>query len=125
MRDFIFLTKRKLFAKDCFEAFNNEIKYVKSNGENHIWIDAKFRSYMEFSDETIDDFIFESEEEKEKIKKKIPIENPSIIHFETHRSVDLKRVITVLMQICPELYIWDDWDNIASAQEYLDTEFDF
>ena len=77
--------------------------------------------------ETIDDFFFESQEAKDEYKKKIPIENPYVTDFETHRSIDLKRVIKVLMQLYPELYInVDDSTNwLGSAQEYLDTEFDY
>ena len=123
MRDFYFFTSNQITAKDCFEALKNEIKNVEMNGETDIWINAKSRSFIWFSNDTIDDFFFESPEEKEEFKKKIPIENPYVTDFETHRSIDLKRVISVLMKICPELYIYDDGDFVGSAQEYLDAEF--
>ena len=125
MRDFYFFTSNQITAKDCFEALKNEIKNVEMNGETDIWINAKSRSFIWFSNDTIDDFFFESPEEKEEFKKKIPIENPYVTDFETHRSIDLKRVISVLMKICPDLYIYDDGDFVGSAQEYLDAEFDY
>ena len=93
MRDFYFFTSNQITAKDCFEALKNEIKNVEMNGETDIWINAKSRSFIWFSNDTIDDFFFESPEEKEEFKKKIPIENPYVTDFETHRSIDLKRVI--------------------------------
>ena len=124
MRDFYLFTSKKITAKDCFEALNKEIKHVETNGVD-IWINAKSKSFISFGDDTIDDFFFESQEAKDEFKKKIPIENPYVTDFETHRSIDLKRVIKVLMQLYPELYIDDDCDFTASAQEYLDTEFDY
>lgn len=125
MRDFYFFTSKKITAKDCFEALSKEIKHIEMNGTDNIWINAKFRSFITFSNDTLDDFFFESQEEKEEFKKKIPIENPCITCFETHRSIDLKRVIKVLMKICPDIYICDENDFIGSAQEYLDTKFDY
>ena len=125
MRDFYFFTSKKITAKDCFEALSKEIKHIEMNGTDNIWINAKSRSFIWFHNETIDDFFFESQEAKNEFKKKIPIENPYVTDFETHRSIDLKRVIKVLMQLYPELYIDDDCDFTASAQEYLDKEFDY
>jgi len=125
MRDFYLFTSKKITAEDCFEALSKEIKHVEMNGSNSIWINVKSRSFIWFNNETYDDFFFESPDTKEEFKRKIPIENPYITDFETHRSVDLKRVIKVLMKLYPELYIDDDGDFTASAQEYLDKEFDF
>jgi len=125
MRNFYFFTSKKITAQDCFEALSKEIKNIEMNGNDNIWINAKFKSFIWFNNETFDDFFFESIEAKEEFKKKIPIENPYVTDFETHRSIDLKRVIKVLMQLYPELYIDDDGDFTASAQEYLDTEFDY
>jgi len=55
----------------------------------------------------------------------VPIENAYITDFETYRSVDAKKVFAVLMQIYPELYVNDDGDWYGTAQEYIDTEFDY
>jgi intergrase/recombinase len=124
MRNFYFFTSKKITTEDCFEALSEEMKYVESNGVD-IWINAKSKSFITFCNESLDDFFFETTEEKEEFKRKIPIENPYVNNFETHRSIDLKRVIKVLMKLYPELYIDDDGDFTASAQEYLDTEFDY
>lgn len=125
MRDFYFFTSQKLTAKDCFDALSKEIKNIKMNGENDIMIDSKSRSFITFNNSSTDNFLFDSPEELECFKNKIPFQNPYVTDFETHRSVDLKRVISVLMKIRPEIYISDDGDFLASAQEYLDTEFDY
>ena len=124
MRDFYFFTSKKITAKECIGALSQEIKDIKLNGENGIMIDGKFRSFLWFSDDTINDFSF-SHEEKESFIKKIGIEKPYVVDFETHRSVDLKRVIRSIMQLCPDLYVYDDGDFLGTAQEYLDTEFDY
>ena len=102
-----------------------EIKNIKMNGETDIMIDSKSRSFITFGNNSLDDFLFDTPEELECFKNKIPFQNPYVTDFETHRSVDLKRVISVLMIICPEIYIYDDGDFLGSAQEYLDTEFDY
>ena len=125
MKDFYLFTSKKITAKDCFDALSLEIKNVEMNSNSAICINNKLRSFLWFSDDTIDSFIFETPEALELFKKKVPIDNPYIIDFETHRSVDLKRVITAIMKICPELYIYDDDKFIGSAQEYLDKEFDY
>ena len=70
---------------------------------------------------------YETKEEFEEERKRIPIQDPYINFFETYRSVDAKRFIAVLMKIYPELYIDVDESDFWSgtAQEYLDTEFDY
>ena len=124
MRDFYFFTSKKITAKECIRVMSPEIKNVKMNGENGIMIDGKFRSFLWFSDDTINDFDL-SQEEKESFIEKIGIEKTYVTDFETHRSVDLKRVIRSIMQLCPDLYVYDDGDFLGTAQEYLDTEFDY
>ena len=125
MRNFYFFTSQKLTAKDSFDALSKEIKNIKMNGENDIMIDSKSRSFITFRNGSLDDFLFDTQEELESFKNKIPFQNPYVTDFETHRAVDLKRVISVLMKICPEMYIYDDGDFLGSAKEYLDTEFDY
>ena len=127
MRELIFFVNKKITAKDCFEALKNEIKHVEMNGSENIWINAKSKSFLIFTDDTLDDFIFNSPKELEEFKSKIPLKNPVLIDFQTHRSIDAKRVIKVLMQICPELFVnVNDESNIfCTAQEYLDTKFDY
>ena len=126
MRDFYLFTSEKLAAKDCYEALNKEIKYVEMNGAEDIWINSKSRSFIWFNNEKLEDGFYESEEEYEKEKSLIPINDPYITFLESHRSIDVKRIIKVLLQLRPELYIEaSDDDLICSAQEYLDTEFDY
>ena len=122
MRDFYFFTKTKVTAEDCFEALQKEIKNVKMNGDTDIWIDAKSSSFIWLYNDRIEDY---AEDEIEDLKSRIPIVDPYITFFETHRSIDAKRVIKVLMQLYPELYINvnDESDWFGTAQEYLDTEF--
>ena len=126
MRDFYFFTSTQITAKDCFEALKNEIKNVEMNGETDIWINAKSRSFIWFNNERLEDGIYESQEEYEKDKNSIPIKEPYINFLESHRSIDVKRIIKVLIELYPELYIEaSDDDLICSAQEYLDKEFDY
>ena len=124
MRDFYFFTSKKISAKECISVMSKEIKNVKIYGDNCIMIDGKFRSFLWFGDDTINDFSI-SKEEKEKFIEIMGTEKPYVTDFETHRSVDLKRVIKSIMQLCPDLYVYDDGDFLGSAQEYLDTEFDY
>ena len=132
MRDFYFYTNRPITAKDCFDSLSNEIKNLRGTDkldEIQISVEGKWRSYLWFNNERFDDYInfYESKEEFDADRKSIPIEDPYINFFETHRSVDAKRFIEVLMTIYPELYIEVDEKDFWSgtAQEYLDTEFDY
>ena len=122
MRDFYFFTKTKVTAEDCLAQLQKEIKNVKMNGDTDIWIDAKSRSYLWLENSSLDDFIVEDLDE---FKKQIPLQNPYVTYFETHRSIDAKRVLAVLMQLYPEIYVNvdDESDWYGTAQEYLDTEF--
>lgn len=132
MRDFYFYTSKPLTAKDCFDSLKSEIKNLRgSNNPEEIQISAsgKWRSYLWFYNERLEDHMdfYETKEEFEEERKRIPIQDPYINFFETYRSVDAKRFIAVLMKIYPELYIDVDESDFWSgtAQEYLDTEFDY
>ena len=128
MRDFYFFTNTPLTAKDCYESLKKEIKYIEMNGDTDIWINyKKSKSFLWFYNERLEDYWCCTEEEFAEMKKQIPIDEPYINHFETHRSIDAKRVISVLLTLYPELYIDinDDTDWQGTAQEYLDTEFDY
>ena len=128
MRDFYFFTDKPMTIQDCFENLKQEIAYIEMNGERDIWINyKKFRSFLWLENERIEEYWYCTEEEFQELRKHIPIEAPYINHFETHRSIDAKRVIKVLMQIYPELYIDidDETEWQGTAQEYLDTEFDY
>ena len=130
MRDIYFLTDRPLTAKDCFDSLNEKIKNIQGSnapGELQISITGKWRSYLWFYNDRLVDFWLGTDEELEEYKKQIPIKDPYINHFETHRSIDAKRVISVLMKLYPELYvdINDDTEWQGTAQEYLDTEFNY
>jgi hypothetical protein len=133
MRDFTFYTSRPLTAKDCFDSLNQEIKNIRgtnSPDEVQISICGKWRSYLWFYNERFEDHIdfYESKEEFETEKKLIPIKDPYLNFFESYRSIDVKRVLKVLLRIYPELYVSADEDNpewYGTAQEYIDTEFDY
>ena len=132
MRDFYFYTSRPLTAKDCFDSLKSEIKNLRGSNtpeEIQISVSGKWRSYLWFYNERLEDHMdfHETKEEFEEERKRIPIQDPYINFFETYRSVDAKRFIAVLMKIYPELYIDVDESDFWSgtAQEYLDTEFDY
>ena len=122
MRDYYFFTKTKVTLEDCLAPLQKEIACVRKHGGSNIKIDAKSRSYLWLYNDRIEDY---DEDEIEDLKSRIPIVDPYITFFETHRSIDAKRVIKVLMQLYPELYINvnDESDWYGTAQEYLDTEF--
>jgi hypothetical protein len=131
MRDFTFYTSVPMTARDCYESLKQEIKYVEMNGDTDIWINySKSRSFLWFYNEKFEDYreFYESQDEYEEEKNLIPIKDPYFNQFESHRSIDVKRVLKVLMRIYPELYVSADEDNpewYGTAQEYIDTEFDY
>ena len=130
MRDFSFFTQIPITSEKCYNSLKKEIKNLEGTGEPNeinVWVNSKSKSFLWFYNERMEDFIYESAEDFEAEKSHIPIKDPYVNHFETHRSVDAKRFIKVLMTIYPELYIEEDdvseWSG--TAQEYLDTEFDY
>ena len=126
MRGFSLFTNKKIIAKDSLIEIKKEVKKAELNGDNDIWVDDRYRSFLWICNGDLSDFVFTSEEEAIKFKSAIPIYNPYVNDFETHRSIDLKRFITALVRIYPELYIYSDEDDmIGSAQEFLDKEFDY
>ena len=133
MRDFTFYTSVPMTAKDCYEKLSKEIKNLRgtnSPDEVQLYIEGKWRSFLWFHNERFDDYVdcYETKEEFEAEKNLIPIKDPYFNLFESHRSIDVKRVLKVLIQIYPELYVSADEDNptwYGTAQEYLDTEFDY
>ena len=131
MRDFTFYTSTPMTARDCYESLKREIKYVEMNGDTDIWINySKSRSFLWFYNEKFEDYreFYESQDEYEEEKNLIPIKDPYFNQFESHRSIDVKRVLKVLIKIYPELYVSADEDDpvwYGTAQEYLDTEFDY
>ena len=131
MRDFTFYTSIPMTARDCYESLKQEIKYVEMNGDTDIWINySKSRSFLWFYNEKFEDYreFYKSQDEYEKEKNLIPIKDPYFNQFESHRSIDVKRVLKVLMKIYPELYVSADEDDpewYGTAQEYIDTEFDY
>ena len=131
MRDFTFYTSIPMTARDCYESLKQEIKYVEMNGDTDIWINySKSRSFLWFYNEKFEDYreFYESQDEYEEEKNLIPIKDPYFNQFESHRSIDVKRVLKVLMKIYPELYVSADEDDpewYGTAQEYIDTKFDY
>ena len=133
MRDFYFYTSKPMTAKDCFDSLKNEIKNIHGSDnidEIQIRVSGTWRSYLWFYNERFEDYanFYETKEEFEAEKSLIPIKDPYFNHFESHRSIDVKRVLKVLMKIYPELYVSADEDNpvwYGTAQEYIDTEFDY
>ena len=131
MRDFTFYTSKPMTANDCYERLKKEIKYIEMNGNTDIWINyKKSRSFLWFNNEKFDDYLdfYETKEELEAEKNLIPIKDPYFNHFESYRSIDVKRVLKVLVKIYPELYVSADEDNpvwYGTAQEYIDTKFDY
>ena len=133
MRDFTFYTSIPMTARDCYDCLNEKIKNIRGSNaldEVQISVGGKWRSYLWFYNERFEDYreFYESQEEFEEDKRRIPIQNPYVNFFETYRSIDVKRVLKVLMKIYPELYVSADEDDpewYGTAQEYLDAEFDY
>ena len=127
MRDLYFFTNKKITANDCFKQLKTEIPEIKMNGQTDIIIDAESKSFIWFYNEQWDSFIFEDPKEFDLFKQKIELKDPYVTTFETHRSIDAKKVLKVLLKLYPELRVNvdDESDWIGTAQEYIDSEFDY
>ena len=70
--------------------------------------------------------VYSSEDELEEVKSIIPIDDPYVNFFEAYRSVEVKKFLKLLLPTFPELFVKaDDEDAYYTAQEYIDTEFDY
>ena len=127
MRDYYFFTSKTTTYEDCFKALSSEIKNVERYGESDIFISGKHRSYLYFNDQTLKDFIYDSQEQWEAFRNRIPFENPCITDFSTYRSIDAKRVVKALLKVYPDLFILinDETDYAGTAEEFLAKEFPY
>jgi hypothetical protein len=129
MRDILLFTEQPMVYEDCKRSILRDVKKADTNQTDGFWSTAKFFWSFDIENETV----FENASSPEYIQeltdwaKRIPIKDPFINYMEVHRSIDAKRIIKALLPLYPELYINidDESDWFGSAQEYLDTEFDY
>ena len=122
MRDIILFTERQIVKDECFDVMKREIKNIKENGDG-LMIDGKNRLYLNFSSERIND---PKDDASEDFQKHVPIDNAHLTFMETYRSIDAKRVITVIAGIYGNVFVYiDDTDWYGSAKNFTETKFDF
>ena len=129
MRDVFLFTQQPIKYEDCREKIMNSIKDVGTNEKNAFWSVNKNHWNFDIDNAGFFDGASDNEsisELKEQLCK-IPIENPVVNNICAHRSIDFKRLVKILVIFYPELYINvdDGSDWYGTAQEYLDTEFDY
>ena len=132
MRDIILYTKEPINYDDCTAAILGSVKSAVTNTKNYFHSNNKHFWSLEIDNEDLqaslqgfdDDYI---KDQTQRELENIPISNPFSNLLQTHRSIDAKRIIEVLMKLRPELYIEvnDAKPWFGSAQEYLDKEFDY
>lgn len=104
MRDIILFSNKRIVKEDCFNSLNNEIKGIKDNGSD-LMIDSKNRLYLNFSSQRINQ---PQDESSSEFQKHVPIDNAYLTFIETYRSIDAKRVVSVLLTIYKDLYVYVD-----------------
>jgi hypothetical protein len=132
MRDIILYTKRPIVYEDCVEAIIGSVKNAVTTEKNYFHSSGKDFWCLELENEDLETALdgFDEDyvrEQKQWERNHIPFENPLSNLLQIHRSIDAKRIIAVLMKVYPELYVEVDdvklW--LGTAQEYLDTQFDY
>jgi len=122
MRDIIVFSKTQIIKDECIEKLKKDISCIKENG-NDLMIDSTNRLYINFSSQRINE---PKDETSEELQKSIPIDNAFLTFIETYRSIDAKRVLTSLMEIYKELFVYvDDTDWYGTATEFINATFDF
>ena len=129
MRDIYLFTKTPINYEKCEEVIFANVKNVATNKKGAFWSESKIFWDLDIVNKTI----FEGVDDPDYIQelaewvKNIPIEEPLVNHMGIHRSIDAKRIIHALMSIHSDLYINvdDGTDWYGTAQEYIDTEFDY
>ena len=130
MREFYLFTKTPIAYNDCEAKILAEVKKSRPYGEGLGFCgDRKNFWTLELENEGVYTWAIcdEQRDVLREMEQHIPFENPYVNYFGCHRSVDAKRLFAVLMQIYPELFINvdDSSDWYGTAQEYIDTEFDY
>ena len=129
MRDICLFTKNPMIYKKCEESILKRVKNVEVNNKDAFWSTSKIFWEFEITNETVFEDVTDSDyiEELRRWSNNIPIEKPFINYLGVHRSIDAKRIIEALLSVHPELYVNvdDGTDWFGTAQEYLDTEFDY
>ena len=129
MRDAYLFTSSPINYNECLQPILNNVKNTSTNKTDAFWGEGK--CFWQF--EIINDKILKGHEE-EGLKQEllewashIPISNPYFNTIFIRRTIDAKRIIEVLIKIYPDLYVnLDDIiDWYGTAQEFIDTEFDF
>lgn len=123
MRDVLLFTVEPMTKKECLPLLSNAIANIQENGDD-IMIGGKNRVYLSFSCDRLNECDDVCSKE---LQKNVPIENACIARLETYRSIDAKRIITELVKVHPELFVNldDETDWYGSAEQFLNTEFDF
>ncbi|MBO5286253.1 MAG: hypothetical protein J6B16_05085 [Clostridia bacterium] len=132
MRDIILYTKNPINYDECVKNILEKVKSATTNSKNYFHSNNKHFWCLDIDNEDLESSLLGFdvnyvEEQKQLLIKNVPIENPISNLLQTHRSIDAKRIIEVLMKLYPELYIEVNDAEIwfGSAQEYLDMEFDY
>ena len=132
MRDIILYTKKPINYDECVKVIIGKVESAVTNSKNYFHSNNKHFWCLDIDNEDLESSLlgFDEnyiEEQKQLLVKNVPIENPISNLLQVHRSIDAKRLIKVLMQLHPDLYVEvndaETW--FGSAQEYLDTEFDY
>ena len=132
MRDIILYTKNPINYDECVEPIIRNVKSATTNSRNYFHSCNKHFWCLDIDNEDLESSLlgFDANyiaEQKQLLIKNVPIENPISNLLQVYRSVDAKRLIKVLVQLYPDLYVEvndaETW--FGSAQEYLDTEFDY
>lgn len=132
MRDIILYTKIPINYDECVKDILPNVKNSVTNTKNYFHSNGKHFWCLNIDNEDIETTLLgfdESykQEQKQLLLKNVPIDNPISNLLQVHRSIDAKRIIEILMQLHPELYIEVNYAEtwFGSAQEYLDMQFDY
>ena len=129
MRDIYLFTSKPMDFAECKKVINEKIKYVDDNLVRSFWSTSKNHWYLDLdNDGMFDDITDEGHlEDIKEWAERIPIGKPFLNRLGIHRSIDAKRLVAALVTIYPDLYVnVDDTEQFfGTAQEYIDTEFDY
>ena len=132
MRDIILYTKSPIIYEECVAPITENVKSAVTNTKNYFHSNNNFFWCLEIDNEDLKTSLAGFDEDyikaqKQILRENVPIENPLSNLLQIHRSIDAKRIIEVLINLYPELYIEvDDVEQwFGSAKEYLDAHFDY
>ena len=123
MRDIFLLTNEKPTWERCKCAILEEYPGAQGNKSGVFIGKSPFTIQIWFESDGSDRMYNDNDGAAgfpEELRELVPMQNPFCTNVEFHTVDSVKRIVCLLLNLFPEMYIIDDDDNVLSAADYLE-----